>query len=174
MVRGGVSYGDSDIKCLQALDWWVTYLMLQGKIIDSNNFKTDIFADAIEESRIYFEDTRYVKGDLRNPKELSHEEWNQREDSIYNYLASRGKSHGVTLLYVIRKDMLSPKDSENRDVKIFYQASLVGNMFTRDSSKVLDVLKELTLGTDNDTWIKGLKCGRNTMQELQAHYDSTS
>ena len=32
-----------------------------GKIIDLNNCKTDILADAIEESRIYFEDTRDVK-----------------------------------------------------------------------------------------------------------------
>ena len=30
------------------------YLRLRGKIIDLNNFKTDIFADAIEESRILF------------------------------------------------------------------------------------------------------------------------
>ena len=53
--------------------------------------------------------------------------------------------------------MSSPEDIENRDVQIIYQASLVRNMFTRDSSKVIDILKELTLGTDAETWIKGLK-----------------
>ena len=66
------------------------------------------------------------------------------------------------------------EDSGNRDVKIIYQASLVGNMFTRYSSKVIDILKELTLGTDSETWIKGLKCVINAMQELQPHYDGTS
>ena len=40
----------------------------QGKIIDLNNFETDILADAIEDSQIYFEDTRYGKGDLSKPK----------------------------------------------------------------------------------------------------------
>ena len=75
--------------------------------------------------------------------------------------------------YVIRKYVPIPKDSKNRDVQIIYQSSLFGNMFTRDSRKVLDILKELTLGTDYDTCIKGLKCGRKEMQELQYHYDST-
>ena len=48
--RGGVSYGDRKIKCLQALAWWVRYLRLQGKIININSFNTDILADTIEES----------------------------------------------------------------------------------------------------------------------------
>ena len=43
----GLSYGDKKIKCLQSLAWWVTYLTLRGKIIDINNFKTDILTDAI-------------------------------------------------------------------------------------------------------------------------------
>ena len=46
------------------------------------------------------------------------------------------------------------------DVQILYQESLVGNMFTKNKRKVLDILKELTLGTDAETWIKGLKCSR--------------
>ena len=59
-------------------------------------------------------------------------------------------------------------------MQIIYQASLVRNMFTRDPRKVLDILKELTLGNDAEIWIKGLKCGRKAMQELQALYDGTS
>ena len=70
--------------------------------------------------------------------------------------------------------MPSTKDSANRYVKIIYQAILVDNMFTRDSRKVIGIIKELTLGTDYETWIKGLKCGRKAIQELQAHYDGMS
>ena len=69
----------------------------------------------------------------------------------------------MPLSYVIRKDTSSPKDSENRDVQIIYQASLAGNVFTRDSRKLLDILKELTLGTDTEKWIKGINCGRKAM-----------
>ena len=72
----------------------------------------------------------------------------------------------MPLSYVIKKDMISQKDSENMDVQIIYQASLVEKMFTRDSRKVLGILKELTLGTDAETWIKYLKCRRKSMQEL--------
>ena len=45
--RGGGSYGDRKINGLQSLSWYVTYLTLRGKIIDINNFKTDILAGAI-------------------------------------------------------------------------------------------------------------------------------
>ena len=48
-------------------------LTLWGKIIDLNHFKTDILADVIDESRLDFEDTRNVKGDLSKTKEFSHE-----------------------------------------------------------------------------------------------------
>ena len=80
----------------------------------------------------------------------------------------------VHLSYVIITDTPSPKYSENRDVKTIYLASLVENMFTRDSRKVLGIIKELVLGTDSESWIKGLKCGKEEMQELQSHYDGTS
>ena len=47
-------------------------------------------------------------------------------------------------------------------------------MFTRDSRKVLYILKEMTLVTDAETWIKGLKCSRKEMQKLQPYYYGTS
>ena len=47
-------------------------------------------------------------------------------------------------------------------------------MFTRDPRKVLNILKELTLGTDGEIWIKGLKCAIKAIQELQDHYDGNS
>ena len=80
----------------------------------------------------------------------------------------------MPLSYFIRKDTSIPEDSEKRDLQIIYQANIVGNMFTRDSMNVIDILKELTLGTDSETPIKDLKCGRKAIQELQAHYDVTS
>ena len=80
----------------------------------------------------------------------------------------------MPLSYVIRKYTLSPKYSENRDVKIIYQESLVGSIFTRDSTKVINIPKELALGPDAEIWIKGLKCGLKEMQELQARYCGTS
>ena len=68
--RGGIYYGDMKIKCFQALAWWVTDLTLQGKIIDLDYFKTDILADAIEESTLDFEDTRDGKRELSKPRSV--------------------------------------------------------------------------------------------------------
>ena len=61
MSRGGMYFGDRNIKCLQEMSWWVTDLTLQGKNIYLNNFKCDVMSDAIEESRLDFEDTIYGK-----------------------------------------------------------------------------------------------------------------
>ena len=73
-----------------------------------------------------------------------------------------------------KKGYTRSQRQKNRYVQIIYQSSLVGNMFTRDSRKFINTIKELTLGTDSETRIKGLKCGRKAMQELQYHNDGTS
>ena len=51
----------------------MTDLILQGNIIDLNNFKADILSDAIEDSWLGFEDTRDVKRELSNTKDFSNE-----------------------------------------------------------------------------------------------------
>ena len=89
MIRGGLSYGDRKIECLQALSWWVTDLTLRSKIINLNNFRTDILDDTIEESRLDFEDTRDGKVELINPKDLSHEIFSQLKYIIYNCFTSK-------------------------------------------------------------------------------------
>ena len=84
--------------------------------------------------------------------------------TVFTTTSHHEKNCSVPISYVIRKDTPSLDDGENRDVHIIYQESLFGKMFTRDSRKVIDILKGLTLGTDAETWIKGLRCGRKVMQ----------
>ena len=79
----------------------------------------------------------------------------------------------MILSYLIRNDTPGTDDDNNRDVKIINSESLVGNMLMQDSRKVLDVLKEMNLGTYTETWIKGLKCGIKSTKELKYHYDGT-
>ena len=54
----------------------------------------------------------------------------------------------VTLSFTMRKDTTSNDNKGNRYVKIVHQANLVSHMFIIDSRKIIDILKELTLGTD--------------------------
>ena len=83
MSRGGISFGDRKINCLQALTWWVTDLVERSKIIYLNHFKTDILYEVIEELQLDFEDTRDVKGGVSRPKTFSHKKLTQWEDIIY-------------------------------------------------------------------------------------------
>ena len=78
--------------------------------------KTDILSVAIQESRIDFEDTRDRKGD-------------------HTKVDSTVRKVGVSLYYFIIKNTPSPKESEKRNMQIFYHASLDGNIFTTDSKK---------------------------------------
>ena len=47
-------------------------------------------------------------------------------------------------------------------------------MFIKDPKKVLIILKKLTIGTDTETCIKGIKCRRKSMQKLYTRYYGTS
>ena len=44
-------------------------------------------------------------------------------------------------------------------------------MFYRDTKKVLATLKELTVDTDAETWMKEKRCGRESMLALHTNYD---
>ena len=46
-------------------------------------------------------------------------------------------------------------------------------MFKRDSKKVIDIIKEPTLGIDAETYIKGLEWGIKVTQDLQDNCDDT-
>ena len=58
IIRGCLYVRDRNIKCLQALAWWVTDLILQRKYIESNNFNGD---SAIDESKLNYKDNRDTK-----------------------------------------------------------------------------------------------------------------
>ena len=47
-------------------------------------------------------------------------------------------------------------------------------MFSRDTKKVLAILKEIKLYTDTETWMKGKYFGREEILSLQNHYDIKS
>ena len=48
-------------------------------------------------------------------------------------------------------------------MQILYNLSLVRNMFTKYFRKVLNILKELTIGTDSKKLIRFLNCGIKTI-----------
>ena len=50
--RGGASYGDRKIKCLEVLAWWDTNLTLRGKHIVLYDFDATMMAACIYEAKL--------------------------------------------------------------------------------------------------------------------------
>ena len=173
--RGGCTFGDRKIKCIQALAYWCTNAYLQGDTLDIVNlFDDDALNEAIIESELDYDDSK-KDAVLDKPGKFSHEKWQEWEESIYNYFASSRNARGIPYAYVIRKmpNPMNPADME-RDDRIIYNAQLTGAMFKRDSKHVFQILKELTNGTQAEEWMKGNTCGRAAMIALQNHYDGAA
>ena len=87
---------------------------------------------------------------------------------MYTYFTAMKNSRGVPLAYVIGKTPDLSGIFIDREQEIIQNAPLKGNM------KVLAILKELTVNTDAETWMKGRLCFQESMLALYNHYDSKS
>lgn len=170
--RGGVNYGDRRIRNLQALAWWCTDRYLHGLDMDIvAHFDADALEESTEESKLDYEKSK-KDSDLDKPSKFSPDKWVEWEESIYNYLMDVKNSRGIPLAYVFRKD--TPPTVMDREHEIIYNVTLTGAMFQCDSKKLLGLLKELAIGSNAETWIKGARCGRDAMMALQEYYDGES
>ena len=90
---------------------------------------------------------------------------------VSTYFTAMENIWGITLSCIIRKTPDPSGILIYREQEIILDAPLYGNMFSCDTKKVLSILKELTVDTDAETWIKGKCCGWEKMLALQNHYD---
>ena len=93
---------------------------------------------------------------------------------VYTYFITMKNRLGVPLAYVIRKTPASSVIVVDMEQEIILNSPLQGNMLPCDIKKVLEILKELTVDTDAETWMKGKHCGWEAMLALQNHYDGKS
>ena len=70
-TRGGYSYGDLKIKCLQALVRWANNLTLRGKQIVLADFDTTMMAYYIYEANLNYKDGK-KEPDIDKPDKFSH------------------------------------------------------------------------------------------------------
>ena len=45
-------------------------------------------------------------------------------------------------------------------------------MFDQYLKNLMQIIKDITIGTPAEAWINQFKCGRVAMQKLRGHYDS--
>ena len=171
-ARGGRTYGDLKIKQLQGIAWWVTDRILRNLPLDVNDFKAK---EEEYRANAQFAHLESENDDvtLDKPSKFEYKNWIAWEETVYLYFDSITNLRGVPMSYVIRKGLPNGTDIATLDRKeqIIYNAPLNGFVFDIDSKAVLSILKECTLDTEAETWIKNIKCGRIAMTSLQEHYD---
>ena len=172
--RGGVTYGARKVKCIQGFTWWCTDRRLRGNTLDLDLYDESELEDSIEESELYYEES-----------EKKDEAENHLSSRMTNGFSGENLASRILLqlrileelpLHILSENMGLPDedDLDSRDQEMIYHASLEGVMFNRDPKRVLTILKELMIGTNAETWMKVIKCGRLAMIVLQTHYDGTS
>ena len=112
--------------------------------------------------------------DIEKHDKFSHINWVALEDMVYTYFTATKNIQGVPLAYIIGNTPAPYGIVIDREQEIILNAPLQGNMFSRDTKKVLVILKELTLDNNADTWMKRKHCGQEAMLEFQNHYDGKS
>ncbi len=173
-TRGRRTFGDLKIKQLQGIAWWVTDCILRNIPLDVDVFKANEEEFRANAAYAYLE-KEADDVSIDKPEKFEYKNWIAWEESVYMYFDSLLNLRGVPLVYVIRKDTPpgTDKNTFSRKDQIIHNSPLQGFVFDMDTKTVLSVLKECTLGTEAETWIKNIKCGRVAMQALQRHYDGT-
>ena len=164
------------IKAIQGLAHWCTFTVLRGGDLNdiAASFDTDALEESILEAELDYDESK-ESSVIDKPEKSTYYKWQQWEEVVYNYFVAIKNSHRIPLSYVIRKEPNPIADVQMDDSDhIVYNASLQGAMFKRDSTRVLGVLRELTIGSQADTWMKGKRCSREAMKALQAHYDGAA
>ena len=105
------------------------------------------------------------------PDNLSHIKWVAWEEMVYTYFKATKISRGVPLLYVLYKNLESSRIIIDRGQYIMQNSPLHSNIFPHNTKKVLAIIKELTVDTDAETWMKRKRCGQEAMLEFQKIHD---
>ena len=127
-------------------------------------------ADLIDEEKLNYKDGGKVP-DIDKPDKFSQIKWVASEETVYTYFADMRNSWGVPLVYNI---LNTPAPSDifiDREQDIIQKNTLQGNMFSCNTKKVLVIIKDIIVYTDDETWTKEKHCGQEVMLELKNHYD---
>ena len=96
--------------------------------------------------------------DIEKPDKLSHRKLVSWEEVVYNYFTNMKNSQGSPLEYFTWKNPSLSGIVIDREQEIIQNSPLQGNTFPCENKKVLEILKELKVHTDDETWTKVKQC----------------
>ena len=106
--------------------------------------------DCIDEENLDYE---YGKKDpdTKKPDDFSYRKWVAWEEMVYYYFIATKKSWGLPFRYFIHKILPPSGIVIDREQDIIQNAPLQGNIFYRDTKKILGILKDITVDNDDET-----------------------
>ena len=169
--RGGRTFGDLKIKQLQGIAWWVSDCFLRRVTPHVAEYKADADNYRINAELDYRESKSKDTIKVDKPEKFDYKKWIEWEVSVYMYFDSVKNLKGVPISYVIRKGPTVGQFMQSRKEQIINNAPLTGYLYEKDNATVGNIIKEVCLGTEAESWIKNIVGGREAMRALQLHYD---
>ena len=113
----------------------------------------------INEAKLDYKDGK-KDPDIEKPDKISHNKWVAWEEIVYTHFTAMKNIRGISpFTHVLRKTPYWSIINIDGEQEIINNAPPHGNMFSRDTKKVLAILKDLTVHNDDETWMKGKLCG---------------
>ena len=144
-----------------------------GKQIVLDDFDATMMEYCIYEAKLDYKDGK-KDSYIQKLDKFSHSKWVAWEEMVYTYFTAMKNSQGVPLTYVTRKTPAPPCIVIDREQEIIQNHPPQGNMFSCDTNKVIEIMKELTVYTDAETCMKERRCGQEAMLALHNYYDEKS
>jgi len=175
--NGQVIIGTIQMKCLQALVYWVRDLVKHNQVIDHNYWTKETMNIAMEEKEMErsFKD---VKIDIIDPgKCKTGLEWDDWQTAFENKLESTYGVGNMPLAYIIRPRVGRDHVFHSKADRNKYMLSLNGPTFDRNNKMVYAAIKAACLNTEAWAWIEDAdeeQDGRLAWKRLIEHYNGTA
>ena len=115
--------------------------------------------DMADEAYIHYLDCR-TNSDVSIPDKFSYNKWDIGEETVSNWIKTKGGVTNPPLSYVICEST-NPLTMDHSEL-IIYNTSLTTEVFKDDSKKVANLLTHIVLDTDAFEWV-----GRNFTQSKE-------
>ena len=150
-------------EILQGFAYRVKINHLRGRQLEFNNFQASDIMECYTSVLVY-QETDFQTGEC--PNEFYPKDWVNWEKSVSTHLYMVLNTRDIYLIYVIHKGNHQEDNMITIYEKIVWNDPLKESAFNVYGKTLLILLKGACNGTNGDTWIKGIQCGKGATQAL--------
>jgi len=176
-TNGQVIIGTVQMKCLQALVYWVCDQIKHNQVLKHYEW-TDLALHIAMEDKEMERQFKDVKLDIIDPgKCKTGLEWDDWQTAFENKMESTYGVGGVPISYVIRPKIPRGYQFRNKEEENKYLLSHTGPTYSRNNKMVYAALKAACINTEAWAWIEEAddeQDGRLAWKKLLEHYNGTA